>query len=52
MKKLITTTLKIEEHDYTLFRILCFKKKTKISSYLGDLVSAEIRKQIAIIKGE
>lgn len=52
MKTLITTTLKIEEHDYTLFRILCFKKKTKISSYLGDLVSAEIRKQIATIKGE
>lgn len=52
MRKLITTNLKIEEHDYTLFRVLCVKKKQKVGAYIGDLISAEVRKQIAIIKGE
>ena len=52
MYKLLTTNVKIEDKDYLSFRILAYKKQLKIGEYIGRLISAEVRKNIDVIRGE
>ena len=47
-----TTNVKIDANDYESFRILALKKQEQIGEYLGRLISAEVRKNTAFIKGE
>jgi len=46
--KTITTNVKIEEHDYEVFRILMVKRKMKIGEAIGELISKEIRNYAAM----
>jgi hypothetical protein len=44
--------IKADQNDLEAFRILCVKRKKRIGAYLGELISAEVRKQIDVIRGK
>ena len=52
MKTHITTNIKAETEDFEAFKVLCVKKDKKKGEYIGDLIAAEVRKNIKLIQGE
>lgn len=52
MKTHITTNIKVDTDDYEAFRILTVKRDKKRGEAIGDLISAEVRKNRKLIEGE
>lgn len=47
-----TQPIKADQNDLEAFSILCIKRKKRIGAYIGELISAEVRKQIDIIRSK
>ena len=50
MKIHITTSIKVEPEDYEAFKILSVKRDKKRGEAIGDLISAEIKKNRKLIE--
>jgi hypothetical protein len=51
MKTTIPAALKVEPDDFEAFRVLCLKRQVKYGEEIGNLISAEVKKNIKLIKG-
>lgn len=52
MKAHLTTNIKVDTEDYEAFKILNVKRDKKHGEAIGDLISADVKKNRGLIEGE